>query len=412
MKMKKMLSAVTALAMTAGIMVVPVMAADVEDMAVSAEPEVTAGENAEPRIGESPVDSDTVSKAITVAFVKQEGVTPRSYDIMIKATDDKSINRLTSAELKFAIKQLPDDNGITGKVAYEIINTANVNIIPGENGEYEFNLDGIGDVSDKSGEEIKIGTVQFNGYGKFCFAAISGTDVKVNTTTAADNIVDTYTATGEGGGTLTVNSATDADSIVEDGDAVITDTIEQVKHTLTIKIKFNNVISPNPDTYQDMKVTISGGDIIPDTADAHIFNLADQTAEGGAVVWDDTEKTYTVTDTLTENITYNVKVEGAGYRTAYHTVQMTEPKTINFWNNVKDTATAIEEGKTEMKSNFLAGDILKDGEINIYDLSAVVSYFGTEDLVAAHPTYAKYDLNRDGVIDSKDVAYVLVSWKN
>ena len=24
--------------------------------------------------------------------------------------------------------------------------------------------------------------------------------------------------------------------------------------------------------------------------------------------------------------------------------------------------------------------------------------------------YAKYDLNRDGVIDSNDVAYVLVSW--
>ena len=26
--------------------------------------------------------------------------------------------------------------------------------------------------------------------------------------------------------------------------------------------------------------------------------------------------------------------------------------------------------------------------------------------------YAKYDLNRDGIIDSKDVAYVLVSWNN
>ena len=26
--------------------------------------------------------------------------------------------------------------------------------------------------------------------------------------------------------------------------------------------------------------------------------------------------------------------------------------------------------------------------------------------------YIKYDLNRDGVIDSKDVAYVLVSWGN
>ena len=48
----------------------------------------------------------------------------------------------------------------------------------------------------------------------------------------------------------------------------------------------------------------------------------------------------------------------------------------------------------------------------MYDLSAVVSYFGDIDLNVAGTanTYAKYDLNRDGKIDSKDVAYVLVSW--
>ena len=91
---------------------------------------------------------------------------------------------------------------------------------------------------------------------------------------------------------------------------------------------------------------------------------------------------------------------------------MTENKVLNFWNNVKDSAnaTVIETGKTPMTKNFLAGDIVKDNNINIYDLSAVVSYFGTENLVSVHPEYAKYDLNRDGVIDSKDVAYVLVSW--
>ena len=59
---------------------------------------------------------------------------------------------------------------------------------------------------------------------------------------------------------------------------------------------------------------------------------------------------------------------------------------------------------------FLAGEIVKDNNINIYDLSAVVSYFGTNNTVDASSQYAKYDLNRDGKIDSKDVAYVLVSW--
>ena len=84
---------------------------------------------------------------------------------------------------------------------------------------------------------------------------------------------------------------------------------------------------------------------------------------------------------------------------------------MNFWNNVKDALTFVEENVgTGSRTNFLAGDIVKDGQINIYDLSAVVSYFGTDNLVENHTEYAKYDLNRDGVIDSKDVAYVLVSW--
>ena len=64
------------------------------------------------------------------------------------------------------------------------------------------------------------------------------------------------------------------------------------------------------------------------------------------------------------------------------------------------------------KTTFLAGDIIAGNKINIYDLSAVVSYFGEDNLIAEHPGYAKYDLNRDGKIDSKDVAYVLVSWGN
>ena len=93
---------------------------------------------------------------------------------------------------------------------------------------------------------------------------------------------------------------------------------------------------------------------------------------------------------------------------------MTDDKQLNFWNNVMDEAQVVELGKDSSvaKVTFLAGDIVKDNNINIYDLSAVVSYFGTTTDVSAYSDYAKYDLNRDGVIDSKDVAYVLVSWHN
>lgn len=40
-----------------------------------------------------------------------------------------------------------------------------------------------------------------------------------------------------------------------------------------------------------------------------------------------------------------------------------------------------------------------------------VAYINMPDAGDAH-AHARYDLNRDGVIDSKDVAYVLVSWNN
>ena len=88
-----------------------------------------------------------------------------------------------------------------------------------------------------------------------------------------------------------------------------------------------------------------------------------------------------------------------------------DEKNLSFWNNVKDAATVIETGadeSTAVVKNYLAGDILKDNVIDIYDLSAVVSYFGEEGLNVGGD--AKYDLNRDGKIDSKDVAMVLVSW--
>ena len=121
--------------------------------------------------------------------------------------------------------------------------------------------------------------------------------------------------------------------------------------------------------------------------------------------------TVTIANELLKGNAYTVTVEGAGYRTARHTVSMTGNKTLNFWNNVKDAPAFIEESVgTGVTTNFLAGDIVKDGQINIYDLSAVISYFGANNLVTDNPGYAKYDLNRDGVIDSKDVAYVLVSW--
>ena len=179
---------------------------------------------------------------------------------------------------------------------------------------------------------------------------------------------------------------------------------------LTIKVAFNNNVVNTEATYQDMLVKVYGGDL----EEALEYKLG-KDVQG--VVFDAATCTYTIAikNTLTENVLYNIEVTGAGYRTARYSVNMRTDKTVNFWNNVKDVAAfmdvSTEASIAPATVNYLAGDIVKDNIINIYDLSAVVSYFGEENLSKDNNAgYAKYDLNRDGKIDSKDVAYVLVSW--
>ena len=254
---------------------------------------------------------------------------------------------------------------------------------------YTFSFDGT-NAHSATGDEIVIGKVNFNGYCTGAnFKVVDTTTNLVNTTKAVDSIVEYYVPGGDliNTGKLNTAASIDIDLAQETAD-------------LTVNVSFPNAVKNNVANYQDMKVTVSG-------------NGANEVVElGNGVAFANDTYTVEFTNKLVKGNTYTVTVEGAGYRTARYTVSMTGAKTLNFWNNVKDTPMVIEEGSTGtgVNSNFLAGDIVKDGQINIYDLSAVISYFGTDNLVTNHPGYAKYDLNRDGVIDSKDVAYVLVSW--
>ncbi len=186
---------------------------------------------------------------------------------------------------------------------------------------------------------------------------------------------------------------------------------------LTVNVIFPNAVDNKAIAYQDMQVVVSGGDL----ANAITIDLGADASKTEITEANKTDATYEakfingayvveVVNALTENIAYNVTVSGAGYRTARYTVTMTDNKELTFWNNVMDNDAYIEEGQEigKGKLNFLAGDILEDNKINIYDLSAVVSYFGKTGNTTNG--YAQYDLNRDTVVDSKDVAYVLVSW--
>ncbi len=318
---------------------------------------------------------------IQVRFVPTADET--MYDIVLACADDKTINRLNSADLTFK-----NVNKVPG---YEIFAAENITLTTKDTDRYLFNFNGV--VPDVSGTEIKIGQVKFNGYGNVVFSVDSAADTNiVNAAKLADNIVDSFVpGGGEGKGVLDLNN--------EEGESGRIDKeIKVPTQNLTVTVKFPNNIVDNAAAYQQMKATISGGDLTQDIVVEFGGELADNA--------------YTFTQELTQNIAYTVTVEGEGYRTARCSVNMNMDKVLNFWNNVKDSAEAVEEGKSgnEVTKNFLAGEIVKDGKINVYDLSAVVSYFGENNLVEDHPEYAKYDLNRDGKIDSKDVAMVLVSW--
>ena len=231
--------------------------------------------------------------------------------------------------------------------------------------------EGLGNANnDLDGQQIHIATIILGGYGSGTLKAVGGDGTNdVAQRTKNDNIV------------LSSNLA----------ETAVDFDIAAATNDLTVNVSFPNNIVDNAAAYQQMKATISGGDLTQDIV-----------VEFGGEL---TDNAYTFTQELTQNITYTVTIEGEGYRTARCSVNMNADKVLNFWNNVKDTAEANGERK-----NFLAGEIVKDGKINVYDLSAVVSYFGENNLVEDHPEYAKYDLNRDGKIDSKDVAMVLVSW--
>ncbi len=328
------------------------------------------------------------------------------YNINLVGSNEEIINRLNSADLTFKLTSDHD-------MAFTIVDIADDNIVvnPVNNSDdrYEFHFGTKTNVENDTANTITIAQVKFEGYGKYDFEIVADAPNAAHATTISDNIVDTFVPGGaaEGMGDLIITNA-------------ITDAYIAVPtRNLIINVDFPNSVEEQTIAYNDMKVVVSGGDL----AEAITIDLGSDAVETKVVTENDkatakyvadfVDGAYVVeiTDVLTVNNSYNVEVSGAGYRTARYTVRMTDKKTVNFWNNVKDAFADVEKDEMQAKKNFLAGDIVKDNKINTYDLSAVVSYFGETGLSATNnKAYAKYDLNRDGLIDSKDVAIVLVSW--
>lgn len=136
----------------------------------------------------------------------------------------------------------------------------------------------------------------------------------------------------------------------------------------------------------------------------------------GKVEYDATAKTYTLTlEKLPAFDKYTVFVSGDGYRDAKAQFDLNENTTVDFWSNANDSEIAQITKATSgivktAKKNFLAGDIIMNSVIDLYDLSAVSSYYGKSNLTAGDKDYIQYDLNRDGKVDLDDISILLAGW--
>lgn len=316
----------------------------------------------------------------------------RVYDIVLNG-DGKDINRLNTVHFTFAL----DNPNMT----YAIKTAKGMSTIYPDNNEYVFyydGKDGFGDTDrPDTGSKITIGTVTFDGFGKFTFKATAG---KATATTTTDNLVTEFVTTGETGkGALKIG---------EDYNMIKDAEIKVPTQKLTVNVAMEHNVGDNTEAYQDMTLAISGGDLAGKVLEYKLGdaeNTAITKAMNGAMV-----ASYQIKADLTKDRIYTVTVSGAGYRTSRYTVTMTEDKTMNFWNNDKtNEVTVIDDEKA--KTTFLAGELVRDGKIDIYDLSAVVAYFGQKNIDKTQASkFAKYDLNRDGKIDIMDISIVLTSW--
>lgn len=322
------------------------------------------------------------------------------YNIYAEAVDG-TINRLSAVQVKFAL-----DNP---KMSYTLAPATDLGVTLtndlDDEEAYVFNFNGE-DAADATGVKLLIGTVTFGGYGDFNFTVDTNFNNKIKTAQTTDNIVEEYVPTpdaaNEKQGTFDIASS-----------AITGAAVVEAKRNVKVVIDFNNDITAGNDAdYNDMCVTITGSN-----GEVHTAQVGDLVNGQPNYTAEKAEMEFTVT----AGYRYTVVVKGEGYRTARYSTNVDasdDTLVLTFWNNALENADRterfdyIEEGVERSKKSvtFLAGDIAQDNIIDKYDLAAVVSYFGFDNLKTTNPNYVKYDLNRDGKIDADDISYVLVSW--
>ena len=193
------------------------------------------------------------------------------------------------------------------------------------------------------------------------------------------------------------------------------------KLTVNVNLGKHYTKVDNVKAYQNMKLRVYSarlGFIDFDLGtDAVAYNEKNGTLQTeGTVSSNDAKKTYTLTlNNLPGFDKYTVFVSGDGYRDAKVQLDLNEDTIVDFWNNANDSEIAQVTKATSgivktAKKNFLAGDIIMNGVIDLYDLSAVSSYYGKSNLTSGDKDYIQYDLNRDGKVNLDDISILLAGW--
>ena len=332
------------------------------------------------------------------------------YNIYVETKDaEQTINRLSAVQVKFEL-----DNP---KMSYTLAPATDLGVTLtndlDDEEAYVFNFNGE-DAADATGVKLLIGTVTFGGYGDFNFTVDANFNNKIKTAQTTDNIVEEYVPRP--------NPANEKQGTFDIASSAITGAVEEAKRDVKVVIDFNNDITAgNAADYNDMTVTLTGSNGEEWIGYVGSAPTNDDLDDKVLYFENTAEKAEMTFNNVTAGYRYTVVVKGEGYRTARYSTNVDasdDTLVLTFWNNALENAdrTArfdyIDEGVERSKESvtFLAGDIAQDNIIDKYDLAAVVSYFGFDNLKTTNPNYVKYDLNRDGKIDADDISYVLVSW--
>ena len=373
--------------------------------------------------GTNPTLTVNVAKAATGAtlILAERAVTDKYFDgskndVDIKANDGSNEGLIVVADPEapvtnfLGVQFTISNNADVGydAVDYEIVPADGFALLYDEaTGLYEINVkpvDGVRPAVSEAaaGQGIVIGKLVYNGgYGQ---GTISAENVML-TVEKSDNTYKEISAT---------NAGFEFKYDIPEPAKNLTVVVDLSKHYAKVD---------NVKAYQNMKLRVYSArlgfidfDLGTDSVAYSEKNGTLQTTGEVTIVSDDVTKTYTLElKNLPAFDKYTVFVSGDGYRDAKVQFDLNEDTTVNFWNNANDSAIAEISKATSgivktAKKNFLAGDIIMNGVIDIYDLSAVSSYYGKSNLTAGDKDFIQYDLNRDGKVNLDDISILLAGW--